>query len=254
MPARCATGERSVGVSSILWIDVETSALGDKAALLEIALVPVINGEKKEPFVSYIRPHEGAFIDLRALEINKIDPKLFPTFPSLHEVISKIIAYIDSFETVFSLGGHNVNFDRDHFYRAFCRTANYGNYVTRIDSSTICTWQLAKEVFKNKKKRPEKMSLGALCSYFDIDLVNAHTAFADIDATIKLYDYLIALKPKTVVTPSNLTYHQKRTKYMAADYLTINPEGDVYIHNKGTKDPDAILFILNELWRIYVKD
>lgn len=241
-------------MSSILWLDCETTALGDKAAIIQIALYPVINGEHKEPFVSYIKPHDGAHIDPEALRINKIDPKLFPTFPSAEETVNNIIKYIDQFETVFSLGGQNVRFDIDHFFRMFCRTAHYSSYVIRFDSSSVCTLEMAREIFKNKRIKPKSNKLGDLCSFFDIQLDRAHDALHDIRATVELYDKLSAMKPRITRTPTTLTYHQKRQRYMAADYLTINPEGDVYIYCKGTKDPDAMTFILNELWRIYLKD
>lgn len=240
-------------MSSILWIDTETSALGEKAAIIQIALIPVINGEQKEPFVSYVRPHETAHIDPEALKINRIDPKLFPTFPTAEEVVRQIIEYVDSFETVFSLAGQNVKFDIDHFYRLFCRTANYGSYAVRFDSNSICTLRMAKEIFKNKRNKPKSNKLGDLCDYFDIKLDNAHDALADIEATIKLYDKLSSLTPKIIKNKSNLTYHQKRQLYMAADYLTINPEGDCYIHAKVPKDQDAAMFVLNELWRLWIR-
>jgi DNA polymerase III epsilon subunit-like protein len=240
-------------MSSILWIDTETTALGDKAAIIELALVPVINGEQKEPFVTYIRPHPEAFIDPEAMRINGIDPKLFPTFPTAEEVVKQVIEYVDQFETVFSLGGQNVKFDINHFFRLFCRTANYSSYVVRFDANSIDTLSMAKEVFKNKKIKPKSNKLGDICSFFDIQLANAHTALCDILATIQVYDKLSSMMPKLIPTVNNMTYHQKRQKYMAADYLTINPEGDVYINCKVPKDQDAAMFVLNELWRLWIK-
>ena len=241
-------------MSSLLWIDVESTAFGDKAATIEIALYPVINGEEKEPFHSYIRPHEGATISPEALTVNKIDPKLFPTFPTVNEVVENIIKYVDQFETVFSLAGHKVSFDKGHLFRMFTRTAHYSDYVVRFDSKEVCTLKMAEVIFKGKvTKKPKSNKLGDLCEYFGIDLKNAHTADADIKATMQLYNHLEGLMPKLIKPVNNMTYHQKRSRYMAADYLTINPEGDVYINNKCTQDQDAMIFALNELWRIYVK-
>jgi DNA polymerase III epsilon subunit-like protein len=241
-------------MSSLLFIDLETSALGDKAAVLEIALIPVINGERKEPFVSYVKPHIGAYIDPEALKINGINPKDFDSFPELEDVVKKVIEYVDQFETVFSLAGHNaVKFDVPHFYKMFCRTMNYGNYLVRFGSNTVDTLIMAKEVFKHKREKPEKFNLGALCKYFSIELTNAHTALGDLVPTVELYERLQTMMPKLIPVVNNMTYHQKRTKYMSADYLTVNPEGDIYIHCKATKDPDAMLFVLNELWRLHIK-
>lgn len=241
-------------MSSLLFIDLETSALGDKAAVLEVALIPVINGERMEPFVSYVRPHAGAYIDPEALRINGINPKDFDSFPELQTVVENMIKYIDQFETVFSLAGHNaIKFDVPHFYRMFCRTMNYGQYVVRFDSNTVDTYVIAKDVFKHKKQKPDKFNLGALCKYFNIELINAHTALGDLVPTVELYERLQTMVPKLIPVVNNMSYHEKRQKYMSADYLTVNPEGDIYLHSKCTKDPDALMFALNEVWRIYIK-
>jgi DNA polymerase III epsilon subunit-like protein len=92
--------------------------------------------------------------------------------------------------------------------------------------------------------------LGELCKYFDIVLENAHSALPDLEATIQVYDRLCSLDQTEKPTPRTLTYQEQRAKYMAIDYLTVNPEGDAYIHCKALKDPEAMRFILNELWRI----
>lgn len=237
-------------MSSLLFIDVETTGFGDNAAVVEIALIPVINGERHEPFVSYIRPHEGATISPDALRINKIDPKALSTFPEAKEVIKRIIAFIDKHETVFVLAGHNASFDKRMFYKLFCRHGHYSDYTVRFSPDDLCTLRLAKKVLTDKRKKPNGFKLGDLCEYFEIKLENAHSALPDIEATIDLYEKLVILAEPPKRAVQNLTYQQQRTKYMAIDYCTINPEGDCYLHHKAMKDPEAMRFILNELWRI----
>lgn len=237
-------------MSSLLFVDLETSSLSDNAAVLEIALIPVINGERHEPFVSYVRPHEGAHIDPGAFKVNGIDPKKIWDFPHHKEVVNEIIKFIDKHETVFKLVAHNANFDTKHLFKLFTRSAQYSNYVTRFSPGHICTVQFAKNVFKDERKKPLNFKLGELCKFFGIKLEKAHTALADIEATVELYEKLEAIQNKPKRNTRTLTYQEQRTKYIALDYLTLNPEGDAYIHTKAMQDPEAMRFILNELWRI----
>lgn len=237
-------------MSSLLFIDVESTGFGDNAAVIEIALIPVINGEKHESFVSYIRPHEGCLVSPKAFEINGIDPKKMWDFPEAKDVIKQIVEFIDKHETVFVLGGHKISFDRRMLFKLFCRNGHYSDYTVRFSPDDICTERLARRVITDKRNKPEGFSLGALCKFFNITLENAHSALPDIEATVALYEKLVALTEPAKRAVQNLTYQQQRTKYMAIDYCTLNPEGDCYLHNKAMKDPEAMRFILNELWRI----
>ena len=56
---------------NFLCFDSETTGLNpDIHAMVEIAMIPIVNGVKGDPFVSKIRPHLGAIVDTRALEVN----------------------------------------------------------------------------------------------------------------------------------------------------------------------------------------
>lgn len=241
-------------MSSLLWIDVETSALGDKAAVLQVALYPVINGEHQKPYTSYIQPHPGAQIDPGALKINKLNPKDFPSYPLPETVVKEMIDYLDKFETVFSLAAHNVAFDRSHFVRLFNRTANYGNYITRFDAVEYCTLEMAKQVFKDKKNKPKSNKLGDICKYFDIELSNAHDALSDITATVQVYEKLSAMMAKPNISFDKLTYLEKRIKYLTPRYYNRTPGGGAYLSEEALANSDITLFLLGEIHRVHVKD
>lgn len=232
--------------------DVETSGLTpEKHALLQLAAIPVINGVEGEPFVSYCKPHKGAILDPQALDINKITVEQIQTFPEPAEVIRNFIDWIDSQEALFALLGHNVQFDRKFLYSWMCRHGFYGDYVTRFRPNDFCTWKLAKEAFKGKRKRPEKFNLQAICNFFEIPYENGHDALADIRMTYKVYQCLKAMKPDVVVPKVKMSYSEKRKKYLDLSYVMFNPEGDIYINGKATKDPEAMRFISEEIYHLF---
>ncbi len=239
---------------SLLFVDCETTALGKNAAVIEIAAIPYIDGEYLEPFQSYIAPHPGATIDPNAFKVNKIDPKLINNFPPAHEVLRQFIEWLDKHERCFSIAGHNVKFDKEKIFTLFCKTMNYGNFVTRFRPTSVCTMALAKEVFHGKKNKPTGFSLGTLCKYFNIELDNAHSALPDIQATIVLYEELKKLHTTSAVTNSLLTFQQKRQKYMSLEYFSVNPEGDIFINAKAAQDSEAMQFILSEIYDLTVSD
>lgn len=235
-----------------LVLDVESSGFDPKKhALLEIAMIPVINGVKKEPFVSYVAPHEGAILDPKALEINKITLDQIKTFPDGKEVLKNLIEWLDSHETVFNLIGQNIQFDRNFLYTFFSRHMSHGEFITRIKPGDFCTLEMSKKYFSNKGAKPSSMKLGDLCKFFGIKLENAHSALPDVEATYELFLALKAMEPNIPVPTEKLTYQEKRTKYLDPSYVTFNAGGDIYINTKMTKDKAAARFIAEEIYRIY---
>lgn len=233
---------------NILWIDVETTGLGSNAAVIEIAAIPMIDGEIKPHFHSMIRPHDGATLDAKAFEITKIDINEIWTYPDAKEVLNDFIKWIDSHETVFNLGGHNIKFDRDHLFKLFCRNAEYGSFITRFNHNDVDTLRICREVFKGKKNKPVDFKLESVCRYFGTENGIYHRALGDIQNTIEIYKELEKLKEKQIPVKQELSYRQKMEKYMDMRYVQMNPEGDVFITKEALLDQDATKFILGFLW------
>lgn len=243
---------RGVILSAQLWIDLETSGLGDNAAVLEIAAIAVIDGEKKHHFQSYIRPHENATLDPKAFEVNKININDIWSFPDANMVINTFLDYVDSFERTFTLSGHNVAFDIKKLFKFFCRNGSYSEYLTRFRPGGIDTLTLSKKAFKNSRNKPTGFSLEKLCQHFEINLDNAHSALPDITATIQIYNELSSKNPSVEVTKiEKMPYREKRRKYMDSKYIQLNPDGDIFITSEATSSPQIIEFILTELYDIY---
>ena len=235
----------------IFAIDVETGGFNPKtSALLEIAIIPIIHGEKQEPFVSYIRPFNGAEVSDGALKVNGLTRDQIKDFPSESEVFIKLLKFIDSHEAPLYLLGQNVQFDRDFLNEFFKRNMTHMEFVRRFRPELLCTLELSKKVFDKKRQKPANMKLGTLCEWFSIKLEKAHTALADIEATVELWDCLTAMEGFKEA-PVELSYEDKRAKYIQPKYLQINADGGVYISSDATKDKRALEMVLAELHEIF---
>lgn len=239
-------------MANLLFIDLETTGLSNNSAVIEIAAIAYIDGERKHHFQSYIRPHDGATLDPEAFKINKIDIKKIWEFPGAKTVIQDFLGYVDSFECIFSIAGHNVQFDCSRLFKLFCRNGEYGSYINRFKPSNTCTFKLSKEVFKGKKNKPNGFSLAELCKYYKIELENAHSALPDIQATIDVYEHLlpsISITQAEQVKFSN--YQEMRRRYMDMRYVQINPEGDVFLTREALNNDVIRRFIFTELDSIF---
>lgn len=239
-------------MASKLFIDLETTSLGDNAGVIELAAIPVVDGEVLPHFHSMIRPHDGCTLDPKAFEITGIDIKEIWNYPDAKDVLNDFIKWIDSHETIFSLSGHNIGFDRNKLFRLFCRNGHYSSFITRINNSDYCTLRRSREIFKGKRDKPSDFKLETICRFFGIEGDIHHRALADIENTVKLHFELEKLKEKEITKEDKLSFVEKRQKYLDMKYIQMNPEGDIFITTEATKDPIAMGFLLNHLWELYV--
>lgn len=239
-------------MSNYLFIDVETTGLGSNAATIEIAAIPMIDGEIKSHFHSMIRPHDGCTLDPKAFEITGINAKEIWDYPNAKDVLNEFITWIDNHETYFTLAGHNINFDRRMLFKLFCRNGEYGSFITRFSNSDIDTLSICRNIFKGKRNKPDDFKLESICRYFEIEIGVSHRALRDIENTIKVFMELEKLREKIEIKEEiKLNFAEKRRKYMDMKYIQMNPEGDVFITKDALQDKEATKFILNHLWEMY---
>jgi DNA polymerase-3 subunit epsilon len=237
---------------NLMWLDIESSGLGDNAAVIEIAAIAYIDGERKHHFQSYVKPHDKCTMDAKAFEVNGIDPKQLSIFPDAETVIQNLLDYIDSFECIFSLSGQNVQFDIKKINQLFCRNQHYGSFLRRFRPGGVCTMKMAKEIFKGKRNKPDGFNLQSLCNYFKVDLKKAHSALPDIEATIDVYEKLLPMViHKTKELKSVGSYQEMRREYMDSRYVQLNPDGDVYLTRDSMLNDTIRRFIFTELDAIY---
>ena len=240
-------------MSNKLFIDVETTSLDTKkGAIIQIACIPIVDMEEKKPFVSFIKPHVDAKVELKSLQISNITENRFYTFPSQKDVLDKLIEYISSFDTGFTLAGHNVQFDKDFLFNMYCRNGKRNDFLNVFRPNNLCTLEMARA---RKKDIKSKMNLGALCKYFKIPLDKAHDALEDIKSTILLYDVLSGIETESErminFYDKELSYVDLKQKYMQPKYIQLSSNGDMYMTADAVKNNNAFKFIINELWSLY---
>lgn len=234
-------------VINILVIDCESGGLDPKkSAMLQLAMIPIIDGVVKDPFVSHVRPHKGSDIQDGALKVNNINREDLDTFPTIEEFTKSMLEFVDQFDCKFYLRAHNAQFDKDFLYHFMSRQGLHGEYIKRFRPELQCTLEKAKKVFAKERKKPANFKLGTLCEWFGIKLENAHEALSDAEPLIPLWDALEAMEgfkePKIVLT---------REEYLAAKYVQINPDGSVFITHHTTTDKNALAAVLSELHNLY---
>lgn len=232
---------------NVICFDVESSGLDPKkCSILQLAMIPIIDGVVGSPFVSYVRPHKGSDIQDGALKVNRINREDLETFPTIEEMTKSMLAFIDQYDCKFYLCAHNAQFDRDFLYHFMTRQGLHGEYIKRFRPDLQCTWIKAKQVFEKQRKKPANFKLGTLCEWFGIKLENAHDAMADARVVNPIWDALTAMegfKTPTVKLP--------HAEYIQPKYLQINPDGSVFISPHGTKDKNALTAILSELHELF---
>lgn len=238
-------------MSALMFIDVETTGLDkNKHSIVELAATPVIDGIRHDTLVLKMRPFDGATIDNDALNVHGYSLSEINQWEDQKIQLRKFIEFVDSFDKKFKFAGHNARFDIGFVFSLFCRNSEYSTYVSRFRADTICTYEMAKEIGK-KQLGVESLKLGDLCRKFGIKLNKAHNAKDDIEATVELYNALDAMMPKKDSVIDIMTYQEKRRKYLSTEYVSFNPEGDIYISNMATKNKNILMFILSEIWGVH---
>ena len=242
------------------WIDIEfTSFRRNDAAIIEIAIIPEIDGERLEPFHSFIRPHQGADINPRTLEFLKVKRETLDTYPEPSVVAFKMLTYLEKIGRRLVLSGHNVSGADHAILKMFFMRNQMGTafmdffHPTNMHDTLVIARRLKKHI------PTEDMKLETLYKYFTgKPLISAHTALADIEANVVVGRYLEAIEnpvqESIIQAPSELTELQKRAKYIQPDYFQVGPKGDVYISPKAVRDKDAMEFIINELHGMFIDE
>lgn len=238
-------------MSSYLFIDVETTSLSkEHGAIIELAAIPVINGQQLEPFHSMIKPHDGAALDPKSFEITKIDINSINSFPDAKDVLNEFIKWVDSHETLFSLAGHNIGFDRGFLFRLFNRHGEHSSFVNRFRPNDLDTLSLSRSFFKRARNKPVDFKLESICRYFGIEVGVSHRAMEDITNTIKIYEELEKLIEEKEIKKDSLNFQEKKRKYMDKTYIHFYEDGGYYVPASTRNNLTASRFILNQIWEM----
>lgn len=169
-----------------LILDTETTGVD---SLSEIVSIAVINAKGETLMDTLVRPVQS--IPASATAIHGIsdahvkDAEMLP--------YNELVAMLNGKQVVV----YNADYDSAMLYRSM-RAAGF----PYIDWSRIATWHCAMKEFariykdydfRRKSYRWKKLSLA--CEYYKIPVVDAHNALADCQATLKVCQAMIGIRP-----------------------------------------------------------
>lgn len=160
-------------------IDIETT--GGKAnseKITEIAIV-IHDGEKiVDSYETLLNPERN--IPYNITNLTGINNEMVANAPKFYEVAKKIVEITEN--TVFV--AHNVRFDYGFVREEFARL---GFAYTR---KCLCTVRLSRQYLPGIRS----YSLGNLIKHFNIKVSDRHRAMADVQATVVLFEKILALQ------------------------------------------------------------
>jgi DNA polymerase-3 subunit epsilon len=155
-------------------IDVETTGRGNK--ITEISIFKYDGEKVVDEFTSLVNPE--ALIPDYITALTGIDNAMVADAPTFGEIAEQVLSITEN--TIFV--AHNVNFDYNVIRNEF-KSINI-NFTRR----KLCTVRLSRTLFPGFRS----YSLGKLCNSLNIDLVDRHRARGDAEATVTLFEKLLA--------------------------------------------------------------
>ena len=115
----------------LFFCDTETTGVSSNAAIIQFAGIYIDSQTKDEERINFfMKPHEGAEISDKALEVNKMLRDQILRFPDYHKTYSDIIKFFDSKVDKFDKADKmhfvawNGIFDWQKFYELSLRCGN----------------------------------------------------------------------------------------------------------------------------------
>jgi DNA polymerase-3 subunit epsilon len=158
----------------LIFFDLETTGTDLKRdRIVEICAIKYKKNRGKEILHRYLNPETE--IDPVAVEMHGLTNEFLKDYPSLSEVADEIYNFFKGCD----LGGYNcINFDIPFLFEELSRCKKFLNVfnVNIIDSYNLlnkCEPRRLKDVYKN---------------FFGVEFDNHHSAEADIEATVKVFE------------------------------------------------------------------
>lgn len=170
-------------------MDTETTGLKHSShEIIEIALISYVLSEEGERFVlksfdSKVKPRHIERASPKALEINHYSESEWRDAPDILKVLPEIKEMIDKSDILI---GQNLIFDLRFLSDAFEKNGlEIPKYPAYIDTKAMA------DVLRNSN-RIKRSSMDYLCEHYKISFQGkAHSALADCERTIKVWDKLL---------------------------------------------------------------
>lgn len=179
-------------MSKILYLDTETSGVDpEKNAIIQIAGIIEVDGEWVDRFKLYIAPFDGAIIEDEALIVSGLTKDVIykggPEIAVVRRLESIWKRYVNRFDKndKFTIAGFNVQFDVD-FLKAMFLRCGHKFLFSYLSHRMIDPYPVARFLKETGIIDIPKCNLETVCSYFGVELTQAHDAMSDVNATLEL--------------------------------------------------------------------
>ncbi len=165
-------------------IDVETTGRSNR--ITEISIFKYDGTTVIDEFTTLVNP--GVLIPVYITVLTNIDNATVANAPYFEAIAERVLEITEG--TVFV--AHNVNFDYNVIRGEFKRLG------LTFDRKKLCTVRLSRQLFKGLPS----YSLGKLCASLEIPLTDRHRARGDAEATVTLFQKLLAQEEAPAVFKS----------------------------------------------------
>lgn len=184
-------------MSKIFFYDLETTGVDSKVnGIHQISGAIEINGEVKETFNFKVRPHNGAIIEPKALEVAGVTEEQIRAYEPLNvvygeivKILSKYVDKFDKFDKMHLCGYNNAGFDNQFFRQWFFLSGDkyFGSWFW---SDTIDVMVLASNYLKGTRHKMPNFQLRTVAEHLGItvDETKLHDALYDIELTQAIYN------------------------------------------------------------------
>lgn len=158
----------------ICWLDLETTGVDiTKDRIVEIAVIKVQDGKPNIEKGLFINPEMP--IPAEASKIHKITDDIVKSSPTFKQIAKALIEFFDGCD----FGGYNCNYyDIPLLYNEFQRAGIEWD-LSKAKIVDVCT------IFKRQEERTLEAAMKFYCNKEHKD---AHSAMADVKATIEIFD------------------------------------------------------------------
>lgn len=181
-------------MSKLLFIDTETGGLDpEKHSLLTASFVTYEDGEIKAAAEWRIK-NKDYIVNPGALRVNNIDLAEHDSKASEKDfVVKEMIEFVkESFgDEKPVIAGHNINFDINFISKLFKECKEF--WPKYASHRTIDTCGILRFLYHVGKVDEDIAASDKAFKYFGIEVVERHTAYGDVCATVDLYNLLLEL-------------------------------------------------------------
>lgn len=179
-----------------VFYDVETTGENaNKHSLHQVAGLIEVDGEIKERFNFYSRPHSKAKIEDEALKCSGVTEEQIMSYPPMEKaqkdfckLISKYIDKYDPKDKAWLVGYNNRGFD-DKFLRMWFQLCGDNYFGSWFWSDSRDVLVLASEYLENVRSQIKGFQLHTVAEFLgiEVDESRLHDARYDVELTYKIY-------------------------------------------------------------------